>query len=57
MSERADWRHNEITNTNTNNKGGPAAETLSQARNVWLLKLQQLVSSVTSHRRDAGVQQ
>lgn len=35
MSERADWRHNEITNTNTNNKGGPAAETLSQARNVF----------------------
>lgn len=55
MSERADWRHNEITNKI--NKGGPATETLSQARNVWLLKLQQLVSSVTSHRRDAGVQQ
>lgn len=57
MSERAYWRHNEITNTNTNNKGGPAAETLSQARNVLLLKLQQLVSSVPSHRRAAGVQQ
>lgn len=55
MSERAYWRHNEITNTNTNNKGGPAAETLSQARNVLLLKLQQLVSSVPSHRRAAGV--